>query len=756
MKLTYAIASLLVAGGGAMGAGASLNLAQYTGSDSLLTVTQNLISFAPITGITCVGGGSGAGETSMYNQTQTTAPMSRFFKAGVASTVNNVCGTNGVNTPKQAEGLVIGLDGLSILGKDTSITQSGGAGCGNLNEDGTGVSPAFKEPHVGLRSDGNFTWTSFESTDPHNNGGTDGCSYVTYNKNSVHVPGGSYNFLDWQDVLKVLLAGLTHTYTITAAAGAGSALCPTGGAGTCAAGQDAGLLPGSTLPASGPLTATSPVRWALIANWSSIWEDQTDATCATGHCKCIHHILRPDDWSGTTDTIVSALGLTSIPGDYSTDPFANTLHVTMTVKYPTGLPALDPQYMQSFPPPTDQDFDPIRVTCAGDGTAAGDDVVCEGDGTLGVMLPVEPSSNNLTQAQAYPNSTAGLPLVLGFATAQVGNVGAAPYTCLNGDSPIGVNNCYVPIVKSLGANGFANLVEAGTPPLTCLYPSGKPSGSFPGLCVTIEDSRVYNKMVHTTTGAYQYGPNGKAIQGAFYRNWGPRVNVSTATDVRCALTDATQQIGCVLGTIPTESCSLGYAGLLATLQVGAEALRIDGVLPSTANVQTFAYPASRKLYFNTMIGFQNVVSPELDLAKAAAGGGGFLSGIITAQGFVNLPATAPNGTSPYTEDWNEIANCALGGTNSDATSANPSGIPTIHTTCGLDSNGLFGVDAFERCDDGGANSTSTSNCTNSCICGKGGVGTTGLCCYRYEVQGHFGVLWGTGLNGCVGTAYPSP
>ena len=751
MKTTYAIASFLAAGAGALSAGAALNLAQYAGSDTELTIIRNLITQASITGITYVGGGSGAGETAMYNQTQTTAPMSRFFKAGVSSTVNNVCGSGHATT---AEGVVIALDGLSILGKDTSITQSGGAGCGDLNEDGSGVSPAFKEPHVGLRSDGNFTWTSFESNNPH--GASDGCSYVTYNKNSVHVPGGSYNFLDWQDVLKVLLAGQTHTYTITEAAGAGSALCPTGGAGTCAAGQDAGLLPGSTLPVSpAVLTATSPVRWALLANWSSIWEDQTDATCATGHCKCIHHIVRRDDWSGTTDTIVSALGLSSIPGDHSTDPFANSLHVAMNLNYPTGLPALDPQYMQSFPPPTDQDFDPIRVTCAGDGTAAGDDVVCEGDGTLGVMLPVEPSSD-LTQAQAFPNATAGIPLVVGFAAAQAGNVGALPYTCLNGDTPIGVNNCYVPIVKTLGANGFANLVESGTPPVTCLYPSGKPTGTTPGLCVTNEDARVFNKMVHTATGAYQFGSNGKPIQSAFYRNWGPRVDVSAAADARCALGDATQDIGCVLATVPTESCSLGYAGLLATLQVGAEALRIDGVLPSTANVQTFAYPASRKLYFNTMIGFQNVVSPELDLAKAAAGGGGFLSGIITAQGFVNLPATAPNGTSPYTEDWNEIANCALGGTNSDATSANPSGIPTIHTTCGLDSNGLFGVDAFERCDDGGANSTSTSNCTNSCICGKGGVGTTGLCCFRYDVSGHTGVLWGTGLNGCVGTAYPSP
>ena len=203
--------------------------------------------------------------------------------------------------------------------------------------------------------------------------------------------------------------------------------------------------------------------------------------------------------------------------------------------------------------------------------------------------------------------------------------------------------------------------------------------------------------------------------------------------------------------------------MLATLQAGAESIRLDGVVPNTTTVQAFSYPASRKLYFNSMIGFQNVAAPELDLAQAYANvapHAGFLPGIITAQGFVNLPAAAPNGETPYnagnpyTEDWNEHANCGVAAANTDATTLNgPTGIPVIHTTCG---NSV--IEPYERCDDGDTttgNGSTSSNCTKACICTKGGVGTDGMCCFRFDVAGHVGTLWGTGVAGCVNVAYPS-
>lgn len=790
MKTTYAIASFLVAGAGAMGAGAALDLAHYAGSDTLLTVTKALISTVPITGITYVGGGSGAGETNMYSGKQQAAPMSRFFKAGGSTTTNNVCGSGGPG-PLAAEGIVHSLDGLSFVANGPAVSQTGPngtPGCKDLNDDGSGMDKMLTR---GLRSDGDFTWTGFWASDPHNTNpgthvGTDGCSYVTYNQNKVYVPGGKYTFLDWQDVLKVLLAGVVHPYVLFTPDPNGATVnpanstvcaagCPAGGAaGTCfcAGGQDAGLPP-SEAPANldaavNAYDATNPVRWALIANFGSIFEDQADANCPSGQCKCIQHILRRDDWSGTTDTVVSALGLTSIPGNHSTDPFANSLQVTQPTTYPTGLPVLDPAYEQSWPPPTDQDFDPIRVVCKGDGSAAGDDIVCEGDGTLGVLLPVEPSSD-LNQADAYPTALAGQPLVVGFGLAQWANQGPTPYTCPNGDIPLGGNNCLVPYVKTLGASGFANLVEKGTPPLQCLSPNGKaalPYLSVAGLCQTGEDARVYNKMVHTTVGSYQFGSNGMPIQSAFYRNWSNPFNLAGVPS--CGLTDATQDIGCVVGSYQcapgaqNHGAIIGYAGLLATLQAGAESMRLDGVLPNTTTVQAFSYPASRKLYFNTMVGFQNVAAPELDLAQAYANvapHAGFLQGIITAQGFVNLPAAAPNGLAPYnagnpyTEDLDEHANCGVVAANTDATALNgPTGIPVIHTTCG---NGT--VEPYERCDDSDAatgNGSAGSNCTKNCICGKGGVGTDGMCCYRFDVAGHAGVLWGTGVAGCPIVAYP--
>jgi hypothetical protein len=733
MKTTYAIASFLAAAAGAAGAGAALNLAQMTGSDTLLTVTQQLLvqakGGAGIAGITYVGGGSGTGESSMKAGTQQTAPMSRFFKAGATQPVCSVVAPNGSQT--SAEGLVFALDGVSVIGHDDVITNNfapapGDAGyapgCGNYN----GVqTDAAKRSDLGLRHDGTFTWPTFWSTDPHNTDpvnhvSTDGCSYVTYNQTQVQVPGGTYKFLDWQDVLKVLLAGTFHAYSANAAAGT---------------------------------DAATPVRWALIANWGSIWEDQADSNCPTGQCKCIHHILRRDDWSGTTDTIVSLLGLTSIPATHATDPFANSLQSAAVANNPSGVPALNLPYMQQQPLPNDQDFDPIRNLCVGNGGALGDDVVCEGDGTLGVELVIEPSSD-LTLAAAFPTSAAAGKI--NFAPAPV-NVNGSPLNfCPNGDQVVFGNECFFPVDN---AGSFANLTlkptcPAFTFPASPGHPSYVPAGGL--------DCRNYNLALHTPTGALQLGSNKLGIQNAFYRNWGPIQGTAPGAN-DCHNTDATQQIGCVIGSIAREKCSIGYAGLLATIQLHADAIRLDGMLPLPTNVQSFAYPASRKLYFNTLLGFGAVQSPELDLAKAFASDPALLSagGIIDVNGFVRLPAgSAPNNGQPYAEDFNEVANCGHAAPNTDATLGNAAvGLPTASTTCGVPAAGALSVavEAYERCDDGASNGTAGSNCTATCVCAKGGVGTTGLCCFRYDVPGFGGTLVSTGLNGCAaaGTAYPT-
>lgn len=96
------------------------------GSDTLEEVTKAVLAdptcAATLTGlgISYAGGGSGTGETAMSTvpPTQMIAPMSRFFNVGTG-----VCAK-----ASTAQGLVIGLDGLAVVGSQTNAgTACGGA-----------------------------------------------------------------------------------------------------------------------------------------------------------------------------------------------------------------------------------------------------------------------------------------------------------------------------------------------------------------------------------------------------------------------------------------------------------------------------------------------------------------------------------------------------------------------------------------------------------------------------------------------------
>ena len=92
-------------------------------------------------------------------------------------------------------------------------------------------------------------------------------------------------------------------------------------------------------------------------------------------------------------------------------------------------------------------------------------------------------------------------------------------------------------------------------------------------------------------------------------------------------------------------------------------------------IVTAIYPLSRKVYFNSIPGFETVTGQELELAKCFAGGvaGGAtqFASLLAAKNLFPLP------TGPVCQDFaNE--NCSANNTAGDACANNPSGIPTAH------------------------------------------------------------------------------
>jgi hypothetical protein len=264
----------------------------------------------------------------------------------------------------------------------------------------------------------------------------------------------------------------------------------------------------------------------------------------------------------------------------------------------------------------------------------------------------------------------------------------------------------------------------------------------------------------------------------------------------CQLSDATDQIACLTQSDP---CSVGYAGdggkswvqrgngnVCATfvnngvctgsgtgglqppysgascpsacVQQGttgsptlvADSIRVDGSYPSIDNVQALGtqhveYQISRKLYYNSLIGFENMASTtgdtngwagELDIGKWEAVAAN-VNPILASIGYFPLStAQAPNGltggaTNPFCEDFNETMVCNDGttsenldtaGAGGNACAGNPSGIPSetsatgwnYVTTVGTSTSTVCGngvKEAYEECDDGTAGQTTATDGT---------------------------------------------
>jgi hypothetical protein len=278
MNKSLILATLLVAGGGSAVVGANSGVT-LRGSDTLFDFTSQLLKSCPGSGTApgstvYQGGGSAVGQSAMVAGTQQVAPMTRPLNngGGICTTVKlsdggavpwgTTSAPDGAVIPNLsgAAQIVIGLDGVEFFGsKNTIVNDAGGATACNQDDN------ANCDPNASPGS------AAFDTT----------------------IAG--YTFNGWRDVLRVLLAGFDHTNTGTNAAAWAARDC------------------------------NSVERNALASSYGSLFENNCtaahgDATTGAGVCTSIRHVFRRDDFSGTTDTVLTLLGLPSAvtPGTVGT------------------------------------------------------------------------------------------------------------------------------------------------------------------------------------------------------------------------------------------------------------------------------------------------------------------------------------------------------------------------------------------------------------------------------------------------------
>jgi hypothetical protein len=336
--------------------------------------------------------------------------------------------------------------------------------------------------------------------------------------------------------------------------------------------------------------------------------------------------------------------------------------------------------------------------------------VCGADGTLGVVLPILVPSE-LTPAQKYPSLACDPTLPFAFGPALLRPNGD-PARCPNGDAPQD-SKCLLPV--------RADASQPGGIAFDCINPPGNvPQALFdtdgngtvftdaPGTDARPDvDGRVYNLVLRDPTGAIRLvsrpdpqklGVMSTPVAGAFYRIHTTRSLLLPPlhTTATCALQDdASDQIGCLTLSSP---CSIGYAGRGGVSNnPGTTSAKVDGIDNTTDTIKALVlggstYPLARKLYLNTLQGFEilhnstvatGTGNAEEEMAKCYSSllfpNGSTPAAInvdSSSLGFVKLPpATGATAEKPLCEDFNGASNCA-DATNSDACVGND-GVATL-------------------------------------------------------------------------------
>jgi hypothetical protein len=367
------------------------------------------------------------------------------------------------------------------------------------------------------------------------------------------------------------------------------------------------------------------------------------------------------------------------------------------------------------------DQDPIRRKCVGRGNnsnaALPFEQVCGADGALGVVLPITVPAD-LTTAERYP-SLACAPGQGFFLGPSLQRVTTDPVRCPNGDATTD-GQCLLPVRVDLTMpNGvaFDCINPPGNVPQAVFDTDGDGS-YYPDAPRTDGrtdiDGRAYNLILRKPNGdirtvirnsPQRVGLISVPVAASFYRIHSTRSLLSPPLHVTatCATSDnATDQIGCLTRANP---CSIGFAGRGAlTNNPGTTSILVNGI-PNTAETIRaqitggVVYPFAHRLYLNTLQGFEALQNSdatipssdaEEEMAKcfATLPFNGTINVESARYGFVKLPAPAGLGQEqPLCVDINGPALCSGAATNTDACVGNElisgGAIPTSSCINGL-------------------------------------------------------------------------
>jgi hypothetical protein len=469
-----------------------------------------------------------------------------------------------------------------------------------------------------------------------------------------------------------------------------------------------------------------------------------------------------DSYCNDTPNLVSASGAPTVPLQFPPDaPTTGSAHAAVQPGWTPGAEA--GQYVHAdlgvvavgYTPNDETDRDPIRRRCQSGPGGKGEDVCqhatvdpsvascttdadCEhglvphtscqggtcwtkpGFSTNGFLLPITTANASGTKPTHQFNDCASectsealLDVPVG---ASDGPDGVRGIVCPNGDlSSHWGYRCWVPVDSTGSPNCISR--ESSTPRHRSITSQGDyltqtASGQGPDPATT--DGRAYNAWVwvdepygSNTNWRLATDPSGRPFTGAYYRLHECSSNTFGHHNVACQNVDATSQIGCLVQASP---CSIGFTSRsVVQASRGTVALQVNGV-PDRAECITgnggdipyATYPFARKLFLNTLAGFD--VQSDLESALTSCfDTPAIIDAALDAEGFIPVPTTSSCGGAPYCEDFNEQATCGAE-TNIDACASTlVAGLGNGRSvTCG---NGI--VECGEQCD-------STAGCSIDC------------------------------------------
>ena len=671
MRTSIASATFRLLGVGAVAVGAAEpggNNIALTGSDTLFTVTQNVISTCDGqlhngivaagnlsgTGITYLGGGSGVGAGNMDAGNQQLSPMSRALKNSEYCTHDNAA----LSSQGTTNALLVGVDGVSVMANATQSCSTDLAKSGRsfAYTNGSGAQTyAITDSLQVLR----LVYAGYDSKTKSYSGDF-GCGGVAR---------------------KALVANWSKLFNADCAAGK----CDGSTAGVVT--QPLGL---SHAWRRSDLSGTTDAFVTLV-NMGTRKIGNNPITAPGANSFTVNPFCNSID----ANTLITTTACTKnadcqVSGD--TFPTLND----GVCENPTGVSGAGRCHAGSLGTYSDYtDQDPIRVPCDNDPNTGNDlETVCGMNGDLGLVLPVLlPDVPGIAATDSYPTA-----LCDPTNTCALSKTGDPSLPCPRG-GPLQLGQCFHPTIKN--ADGTFNF--------NCIAQSSNKCFGDKGF-----DGRAYNlplkKKQGIQGGQYVGDSNGNLMTGSFFRiHMSHPSSYAPSGAITCQNSDDTHQIGCL---VVSDPCSIGFAGREADqVSTANQALSVNGVFPrpdtnisqlldgtsscpanacpsgTTCNTQfgqcypnaDTVYPLARRLYVASLVGFGNLQGGEKQLGLCY-GDNNLVKPAIQNNNFVVVPTgiqcldyPEENSSLAQTGYLPACSDATAGGGNTDAcsTSAKP-------------------------------------------------------------------------------------